>query len=71
MLNVKGKPYLWARCDKHGWLWKRTGRQGPWSRCWVVIKGSLLIVFQDEKVLLSCLLRCVFRAAFRPLKSQA
>ena len=50
MLNIKGKSHLWARCDKHGWLWKRTGRQGPWMRCWVLVKGSLLLVFPDEKV---------------------
>ncbi len=51
MLQIKGKPHLWARCDKHGWLWKRTGRQGSWTRHWVVVKGSVLVVFPDEKVL--------------------
>ena len=50
MLNIKGKSHLWARCDKHGWLWKRTGHQGAWTRCWVLVKGSLLLVFPDEKV---------------------
>lgn len=49
MLNIKGKQHLWARCDKHGWLWKRTGRQGPWTRHWVVVKGSLLVIFPDDK----------------------
>ncbi len=51
MLNIKGKQHLWARCDKHGWLWKRAGRQGPWTRHWVVVKGSLLVIFPDDKVL--------------------
>ncbi len=51
MLNIKGKQHLWARCDKHGWLWKRTGRQGSWTRHWVVVKGSLLVIFPDDKVL--------------------
>ena len=46
-----GKPHLWARCDKHGWLWKRAGRQGTWTRHWIVVKGSLLVVFPDDKVL--------------------
>lgn len=64
MLNIKGKQHLWARCDKHGWLWKRTGRQGPWTRHWVVVKGSLLVIFPDDKVLSPLLeTTCYFRAS--------
>ena len=40
----------WPRCDKTGWLSKQAHDSDEWKRVWVVLKGCLLLLFEDATV---------------------
>ena len=40
----------WPRCDKTGWLSKQAYDSDEWKRVWVVLKGCLLLLFEDATV---------------------